>query len=97
MISVRKAVLIAYKKDEYTNGWQYIEVAQTNLQNEEWGCTNSTIVNSQFNQIGTGLQNTYVTLNFHNNLNNYYGNPQVCSNQNNGTLTSKSARNIINK
>lgn len=87
--------IIAYKKSEYTNGWQYIEVAATNLTNEEWGCMASNLTNAQFNQIGCGQQNTYAVLNYHNNLANYYTNPIVCSSLNNGTLASKSAKNIV--
>lgn len=85
--------IIAYKKGEYSNGWQYIEVAPTDLPNEEWGCMASSIPNAQFNQIGSGQQNTYSILNCHNELANYYTNPAICSNQNNGTLASKSAKN----
>lgn len=90
-----KGGIIAFKKVNYTNGWQYIEVAQNDFQNEEWGCFSSNIIESQFNQIGTGIQNTYANLNFHNNLNNYYVNPSICSNLNNGTLASKTAKNTI--
>lgn len=90
-----KGGIIAYKKSEYSNGWKYIEVSQTDLTNEEWGCMASNITNSQFNQIGSGQQNTYSIINYHNNLTNYYSNPTVCSNLNNGTLASKSAKNTI--
>ncbi|SEP78796.1 DUF1566 domain-containing protein [Flavobacterium urocaniciphilum] len=85
--------IIAYKKSEFSNGWQYIEVAPTDFPTEEWGCMNSNITNAQFSQIGTGLQNTYTNLNFHTNLNNYATNPSICSNQNNGTLISRTAKN----
>ncbi len=87
--------IIGYKKSNYSNGWQYIEVASTDLTNEEWGCMASNILNSQFNQIGTGQQNTYSIINYHNELVNYYVNPIICSNLNTGTLTSKSAKNTI--
>ncbi|MES2864538.1 MAG: hypothetical protein V4666_10500 [Bacteroidota bacterium] len=86
--------IIGYKKSDYSNGWQYIEVAPTDLTNEEWGCMASNIPNSQFNQIGSGQQNTYSILNYHNSLANYYTNPAICSNLNAGTLTSKSAKNV---
>lgn len=90
-----KGGIIAYKKAEYSNGWQYIEMALTDLTNEEWGCMASNITNSQFNQVGCGQQNTYAVLNFHNNLTNYYTNPLICSSLNNGSLTSKTAKNYI--
>lgn len=90
-----KGGIIAYKKQEYTNGWKYIEMATNNVVSEEWGCMNSSIVNAQFNQIGTGLQNNYAILNKHNFLNNYYSNPSVCSNLNNGTIASKTAINAV--
>ena len=86
-----KGGIIAYKKSAYTNGWKYIEIATNDLISEEWGCMNSSITNAQFNQLGTGLQNSYAILNKHNELNNYYFNPSICSNLNNGTLTSKTA------
>lgn len=86
-----KGGIIGYKKDDYTNGWKYIEVATTDLVSEEWGCMNTTVTNAQFNQIGTGLQNNYAIINKHNALNNYYLNPNICSNLNNGTLASKTA------
>ncbi len=88
-----KGGIIGYKKDDYSDGWKYIEVATNNLISEEWGCMNTSVTNAQFNQIGTGLQNNYATINTHNALNNYYFNPSVCSNLNNGTLTSKTATN----
>lgn len=90
-----KGGIIGYKKNAYTNGWQYIEVAQTDLIQEEWGCLSSEVTKAQFSEIGCGLQNTNAVLNYHNNLANYYANPAICNSSNNGTLTSKSAKNII--
>ena len=85
---------IAYKKAEYSNGWQYIEVLNQNLQTKEWGCINLNINNAQFNNIGCGLQNNYSILNNHNDINNFYTNPSTCSALSNGTVASKE---IINQ
>jgi hypothetical protein len=90
-----KGGIIGYKKSEYSNGWKYIEVATNDIVTEEWGCMNTSITNAEFNQIGTGLQNNYAIITKHNTLNNYYLNPSVCSNLNNGTLASKTAINSM--
>lgn len=89
-----KAGIVVYDKGSYTDGWRYIELADRNLPLSEWGCVNSTIPNAGFDNIGSGLQNNYAILNSHNDLNNYYTNPSVCSNLNNGTVAPK---NIINQ
>jgi hypothetical protein len=84
--------LIAYDKGEYTNGWRYIEIATTDLLvTEEWGCDQSAVTASRYDQIGTGYQNTIANVQFHNSLANYYTNPVICSTDNNGTLSAKTA------
>ena len=85
---------IAYKKNEYSNGWQYIEVLNQNFPTKEWGCINLNVNNAQFSNIGCGLQNNYNILNNHNDLNNFYTNPSICSAISNGTVASKE---IINQ
>ena len=87
--------VIAYDKGSYSRGWRYIEVAPSDSIIEEWGCLNSSVQNAQFNQIGTGYQNTVAIVNTHNNLTNYYLNPSVCSNLNNGSVTAKTALNEV--
>ena len=87
--------IIAYDKGSYSKGWRYIEVAPSDSIIEEWGCLNSSVQNAQFNQIGTGYQNTVAIVNTHNNLTNYYLNPSVCSNLNNGSLAAKTALNEV--
>lgn len=87
--------IIAYDKGSYTNGWRYIEAAPTDSIIEEWGCISGQIVAAQYDQIGTGYQNTVAIANYHNNLTNYYLNPGVCNNLNNGTLSAKTALNEI--
>lgn len=83
--------IIAYDKGSYTNGWRYIEAATADSAIEEWGCLSGQITNAQFDQIGTGYQNTVAIANYHNGLTNYYLNPSVCSNLNNGTVSAKTA------
>lgn len=88
--------IIAYDKGIYSNGWRYIEVAQNDLIIEEWGCINSSVTNALFDETGSGFQNTVAIVNHHNELTNYYTNPLICSTQNNGTLSAKSALNLSN-
>lgn len=83
--------IVAYDKGEYTNGWRYIEIATSDLAIEEWGCNASSVALSQYDEIGTGYQNTIANVQFHNNLTNYYNNPVICSTTNNGTLSAKTA------
>lgn len=83
--------IVAYDKGEYTNGWRYIEVATSDLTIEEWGCNNAEIEGAQYDEIGTGYQNTIAIAQFHNNLNNFYLNPSVCSINSNGTVTAVTA------
>ena len=85
--------IIAYDKGEFSNGWQYIEVAENDLNIEEWGCVNAEILAAQYTQIGTGHQNTIGITNYHDSLINYYLNPTICSDLNNGSLSAKTALN----
>lgn len=84
--------IIAHDKGQYTNGWRYIEVAPSdNIVNEEWGCNQSSVEAAEYDEIGTGYQNTIANVQFHNNLTNYYLNPIICSATNNGSLSAKTA------
>ena len=85
--------VIAYDKGTFTNGWRYIEVAPTDTIIEEWGCVNATITDAQYDQIGTGYQNSVAIANYHNNLTNYFLNPGVCSSLNNGSVSAKTSLN----
>lgn len=87
--------IIAYDKGVYSNGWRYIEVAQEDLIIEEWGCFNGAITDADYEQIGTGYQNSVAITNFHNNFTNYFTNPSVCSNSSNGTVSSKTAIQLV--
>jgi len=87
--------IVAYDKGEYTNGWRYIEVATSDLAIEEWGCNENSVVRAQFDEIGTGYQNTIANIQSHNNLTNYYTNPIICSAANNGSLTAKTALDLV--
>ena len=81
--------IVFYDKGSYSEGWRYAEAAPADLAFFEWGCANSTITNSQSSAIGKGLYNSGTILNFHDSLLNFYTNPIVCSNLNNGTVVAK--------
>ena len=83
--------IIAYDKGQYTNGWRYIEVAQNDMVNEEWGCDQSQIEDAEYDAIGTGYQNIIANMQFHNNLTNYYLNPIICSVTSDGSVSAKTA------
>lgn len=85
--------IIAYDKGTFTNGWRYIEVAPTDAIIEEWGCMNALITDANYDQIGTGYQNSVAIANYHTNLTNYFLNPSVCSSLNNGSVSAKTALN----
>lgn len=81
--------IVFYDKGTYSNGWRYAEAAPNDLPFFEWGCASSSIANAQSSAIGKGFYNSGAILNFHDNLINYYSNPLVCSNLNNGTVAAK--------
>lgn len=81
--------IVFYDKGSYTEGWRYAEAAPTDLAFFEWGCASSTILNSQSSDIGKGQYNSGTILNFHDSLTDFYNNPIICSNLNNGTLAAK--------
>lgn len=83
--------IVFYDKGSYSEGWRYAEAAPTDLAYFEWGCATSSIANSQSSTIGKGLYNSASILNFHDTLVNFYTNPIVCSNLNNGTVVAKEA------
>ena len=82
--------LIAFAKDTYSEGWKYIEISTTDLPQEEWGCTTAFIGLANNDEIGTGLMNSIAIANYHQGI-NYFANPNLCSNLNNGTVTAKTA------
>lgn len=83
--------IVFYDKGQYSFGWRYIEVATKDLKDLEWGCVASSISKARNNEIGSGYYNTAQIVIYHDNLTNYYANPMVCSNLNNGTLLAKDA------
>lgn len=87
--------IIGYDKGEFTNGWRYIEVAQQDLIIEEWGCLNGEVTDADYEEIGTGYQNSAAAANFHSNLVNYSLNPSVCSSLSNGSVSSKTALSLV--
>lgn len=83
--------IVFYDKGEYTFGWRYMEVAAKDLKPNEWGCASSAIPNAKNTELGTGLYNTAQIVNYHDSLTNYYTDPSICNNANNGTLAAKDA------
>lgn len=85
--------IVFYDKGSYSEGWRYAEVAPVDLSSFEWGCFGTSIINTQNSTIGKGLYNSGKILNFHDSLTNFYLNPIVCSNLNNGTVVAKETLN----
>ena len=83
--------IVFYDKGSYSKGWRYIEVSTTDLGFFDWGCVNSSILESQNTGLGRGMYTSAAVVNFHDNLVGYYTNPAVCSATNNGTVLSKKA------
>jgi hypothetical protein len=83
--------IIGYDQGDFIDGWQYIEADTNDLAIEEWGCINSNVPNAQFDNLGSGYQNTVGIANFHMALANYALNPLVCSTANNGTVSAYTA------
>lgn len=89
--------IVAYDKGSFEDGWQYIETLQTDLLSEEWGCTQADVNQANYNNIGSGWQASVAIANYHNNLDNYFENPEICSSENNGTVTAISALTYTNE
>ena len=81
---------VFFDKGTYSNGWRYMEAAPADLGFFEWGCTASEIGNTVA-ELGAGLTNSGQVTFFHDNLDNYYGNPSVCNPANDGTVASQQA------
>ena len=83
--------IVFYDKGSYSFGWRFMEAAPTDLNISEWGCSGSLISNTNSAQIGNGLLNSVSIANYHDNLLNYYTNPEVCNPLNNGSVIAKEA------
>jgi hypothetical protein len=81
---------VFYDKGEYTNGWRYMEAAPEDFLDSEWGCAGS-LIGAENSDIGSGKINSVAIANFHDGLNNYYGNPSLCNALNNGTVAAQKA------
>jgi len=83
---------IIFDKGQETNGWRYIEVAPNDISGDiQWGCGTSGISNAVNIDIGDGLANSIAILEHHNNLPNYYEEPEQCNSENNGSVAAKIA------
>lgn len=87
--------IVFYDKGQYSNGWRYMEASTNDLTGSQWGCFGSDANNSSGTAVGSGYFNSVSIANFHNNLTNYYLNPSLCNNANNGTVSSKNALEIV--
>lgn len=83
--------IIAYKKDTFENGWQYIEADQQDGLVEEWGCIQGDIPASETGTIGNGWRASIAIANYHTSLDDYFNFPEVCDEENNGTVSALSA------
>lgn len=86
---------IFFDKGEYSDGWRYIEAAPEDMTGYEWGCYNSPIEESRNLDVGKGLENTLAIIAFHENFNNFYQNPEECSDVSNGTVAAKACLDLI--
>jgi hypothetical protein len=80
--------IVFYDKGNYSEGWRYMETVSLDGNSSEWGCAGSLITNANNSEIGSGLLNSVLITNYHDNLINYYTNPSVCNSLNNGSVAS---------
>lgn len=81
--------IVFYDKGEIVDGWRYMEVAPNEFEEVQWGCFNQPIIESRDRTIGAGQKNTNAIITFHNNLDDYYNQPEVCSTSNDGSVAAK--------
>jgi hypothetical protein len=81
---------IFYDAGNSVNGWRYIEAAPNDIEGSEWGCFNSPVTDARNLNIGTGLENSIAIVEFHDSFNDFYSNPNECSDISNGTVAAKS-------
>lgn len=86
---------VFFDKGEYTDGWRYIEAAPNDLEGMEWGCFDSPILDSRQTGVGFGLQNTLAIVTFHDSFDDYYNNPEQCSDMSNGTVAAKACTELV--
>jgi len=83
--------IVFYDKGSYSEGWRYIETSLIDLGPFEWGCSGSQTQSISKPEIGSGLFNSAVIANYHDDLTNYYAVPAICNALNNGTVAAKKA------
>ncbi len=81
--------IVFYDKGETIDGWRYIEVAPNEFEDVQWGCFDQPIVDARDRAIGAGQKNTNAIVTFHDNLDDYYNQPEVCSSSNDGSVAAK--------
>ncbi|NER13003.1 hypothetical protein GWK08_06100 [Leptobacterium flavescens] len=78
--------IVFYDKGEFTDGWRYLQAAPEDFSNAQWGCYGSAITDARLTDIGSGFDNTSAIALFHNNLQGFDENPELCSQQNDGSV-----------
>lgn len=71
-----------------------VATLQDQAENVQWGCRGQLV--GTFSEIGEGQNNTAAIISFHDNLPNYYGNPQQCHAENDGNVAAKFCEGNIN-
>ncbi len=54
--------IVFYDKGTFSNGWRYMEIYNSFLNNAEWGCQQTNVAGTSAN-IGTGYENTQLIVN----------------------------------
>lgn len=80
--------IVFYDKGMVSSGWQYIEVSPEEFPDHQWGC-HTVVPGTNDRSIGSGKSNSETIVQFHDDLNDFYNNPEVCSPLNDGTVAAK--------
>lgn len=86
--------IVFYDKGFMSDGWRYLEVANTDLGHMDWGCFDTLIDGADETALGSGKANSEDIVNFHDSI-GYYDNPEQCSDMNDGSVAAKACLNYI--
>lgn len=82
--------IVFLDKGEESDGWRYMEIAPFDIElGLQFGCLTLEIEEAQNFEVGFGLVNSLAILEAHNELEDYYTNPEQCSDFNDGTVAAK--------
>jgi len=87
--------IIIYVDNSKSSDFTYIEVSLDDIGGAEWGCFNAPIVDAREPGIGMGKENSLAIVDFHNNLDDFYNNPAICSETSNGTVAAKACTDYV--